>query len=267
MKGAATKGNVMNDIIRAAQAGQGGAVSIACINIAKTPLGVDFDKLTAALQKCYDTTFVPVWGYPVTLYNTEVAKPSDWQLIYFDDADQAGALGYHDLTKKGQPVSKIFVKTTIDAHEQVSVTACHELFEMAIDPVANLWAQADDGTEYAYEMCDPVEEDVFDVDGVPMSNFVHPAWFEPFKHPPGTKYDHLGKLKAPYTMTKGGYMITMVKGKVAQKFGSKAKEKRFAEEDRRGHRSEYRKPIGKGLRLGPNRANNYILRKGEKPKA
>ena len=48
-----------------------------------------FDKLTAALQKCYDQHFLPVWGYPVKLYNTKVPKPSDWQFIYFDDADEA----------------------------------------------------------------------------------------------------------------------------------------------------------------------------------
>jgi hypothetical protein len=254
-------------IIRAAQAGQGGQVTIACINKATVDLGVPFDKLTAALQACYDQFFVPVWGYPVKLYNTAKAKPSDWQLIYFDNADQAGALGYHDLTTKGQPVSKIFVKTTLADNELVSVTACHELFEMAIDPVANLWAQANDGTEYAYEMCDPVEEDTFEVNGIAMSNFVHPSWFEPFKHLAGTKYDHLGKLKAPYSMTKGGYMIIMKNGKVSQKFGSAAKEKRFAKEDRRGHRSEYRKPVAKALRLGPDEKKRYVLRVGRKPKS
>ena len=174
--------------IHAAQAGQGGPVTIACINKATVDLGVPFDKLTATLQKCYDQHFLPVWGYPVKLYNTKVAKPSDWQFVYFDDADTAGALGYHDLTKDGQPVSKIFVKTTLADNQLVSVTACHELFEMVIDPIANLWAEAADGTEYAYEMCDPVEEDTFLVDGIEMSNFVHPSWFEPFKHPPGTKY-------------------------------------------------------------------------------
>ncbi len=172
-------------VIRAAQAGQGGPVTIACINHATVDLGVPFDKLTAVLQKCYDQSFLPVWGYPVRLYNTKVPKPSDWQFVYFDDADTAGALGYHDLTKDGQPVSKIFVKTTLAGNELVSVTAAHELFEMVIDPIANLWAEAADGTEYAYEMSDPVEEDTFLVDGVAMSNFVHPSWFEPFKHPPG----------------------------------------------------------------------------------
>ena len=227
--------------IRAAQAGQGGTVTIACINKATTDLGVPFAKLTAALQRCYDQHFLPVWGYPVRLYTTTEARPSDWQFIYFDDADTAGALGYHDLTKDGQPLSKVFVKTTLAARQLVSVTACHELFEMVIDPIANLWAEAADGTEFAYEMCDPVEEDTFLVDGVEMSNFVHPSWFESFKHPAGTKFDHLGHLKKPFTMAKGGYVIIKKKGKVTEHFGSVAKAKRFSHENRDLHRSEYRK--------------------------
>jgi hypothetical protein len=241
-------------VIHAAQAGQGGPVTIACINMASVDLGVPFDKLTAALQKCYDQHFLPIWGYPVTLYNTKAAKPSEWSLVYFDDADVANALGYHDLTKAGQPISKIFVKTTLADNQLVSVTACHELFEMVIDPIANLWAEGPDGREYAYEMSDPVEENTFVVDGVTMSNFVHPAWFEPFKHPPGTKFDHLGLLKKPFSMTKGGYMIVKDKGKVSQVFGSKAKERRFANEDRRDHRSEYRKPNGLHVKLKPKSA-------------
>jgi hypothetical protein len=241
----------MSKIIRAAQAGQGGAVRIACINKATADLGVPFDKLTAALQKCYDTHFLPVWGYPVTLYMPKAPAKTDWQFVYFDDADTAGALGYHDLTKDGQPVSKIFVKTTISDGEKVSVTAAHELFEMVIDPLANLWAEAPDGKEYAYEMSDPVEEDTFLVDGIAMSNFVHPSWFEPFKHPAGTKFDHLGKLKAPFSMTKGGYMIVKNKGTVKEVYGSRAKELRFTREHRRGHRSEHRK--AEGQRIGSPR--------------
>jgi hypothetical protein len=246
----------MKKIVRAAQARRINPVRIACINKAETDLGVPLARLTAALQKCYDKYFLPVWGYPVKLYNTRKAKPSDWQFIYFDNADQAGALGYHDLTEKGQPISKIFVKTTLDARQQVSVTACHELFEMVIDPIANLWAQATNRTEYAYEMCDPVEEDTFRVDGIAMSNFVHPSWFEPFIHPPGTKFDHLGRLKKAFSMTKGGYVIIRRNGRVKEEFGSPAKAKRFAKEDRRGHRSEFRKSRGLHIRL----------KKGQKPR-
>lgn len=205
-------------------------MTIACINKATIDLGVSLGKLTATLQKCFDGSFLPVWGYPVRLYNTDVADPSDWRLVYFDDADKARALGYHDLTHRGQPIAKVFVKSTFANNEAVSVAASHELFEMVIDPIANLWADAGH-KEYAYEMSDPVEEDTFVFDGLQMSNFVYPSWFEPFKHPPGTKYDHLGLLKKPFSMSKGGYMIVKTKGKVTELFGSKAKEKRFAKEN------------------------------------
>lgn len=231
-------------IIHGAPARRGRPVRVACINKATVDLGVPFAKLTAALQKCYDMHFLPVWGYSLKLYNTNSPKPSDWQLLYLDDADRAGALGYHHLTRKGQPISKVFVKTALAAGEPVSVVACHELFEMAIDPLANLWAAATRGTEYAYEMSDPVEEDTFLVDGIQMSNFLYPAWFEPFHHPRGTKFDHLGLLAKPFSVRKGGYAVTRKHGKVSKKFGSKAKEKRFAKEDRRGHRSEFRTANG-----------------------
>ena len=222
-------------------------VTVACINEAKVDLGVPMDKLTATLQKSYDEEFLPIWGYPLKLYHTDVAKPSDWRLVYVDSASRAKALGYHSLTRNGQPVAFVFVKASFANNEPVSVTASHELFEMAVDPIANLWADRRNGREYAYEVSDAVEESSFVVDGLGISNFVHPAWFEPFRHPPGTRYDHLGLTTKPFGLTKGGYAIVKEKGKVVQIFGSVGKKERFAKEDRRGHRSEYRKR--NGLRL------------------
>lgn len=237
--------------IHAAAFNQGGHFpTIAVVNMATVDLGVQLNLLVGALQKFLDEHFVPVWGYPATLkiYDSLAHVPADqWQFLFTDDADAAGALGYHDLTKNGQPVSKIFVKTTIADGEKVSVTASHELAEMLIDPGAQLYAQKDSKTLIAYEMSDPVEEDTFDVDGIAMSNFVYPSWFENWKHPAGAKYDHLGLLKKPFSMTKGGYLIVMSAGKVKEVFGSPAKAKRFAREHRLGHRSEYRKPKGKVL--------------------
>lgn len=235
-------------------------VRIACVDKSKVlSLGVPFGKLTAALQKCYDRHFFPVWGFPVKLYNTKKPKPTDWQLRYVDTVEDATTDGYHDLTLHGRPVAYVFIKTVLENGEKMSFTASHELFEMVIDPIANLWAEGNGGWEYAYEMCDPVEEDSFLVDGLEMSNFVTPAWFEPFSHPRGTKFDHLGLLKKPFGMTKGGYIILKHGGKVAYRYGSKAKEKRFALENRRGHRSEYRKPDG--LRLKPKRRRRVVKKR------
>lgn len=229
--------------MRAAAFNQGGgAPTIACMNKATVPLGVDFVKLIATLQKTYDGLFLPVWGYPVKLVITDAPAADAWQFIFLDDADQAGALGYHDLTKDGQPVSRIFVKTTIAAKELVSVTACHELFEMAIDPGANGWMEdTNTGKLYALEMCDACEEETFMVDDIAMSDFVHPAFFEPWRHPKSVPFDHLQKITKPFQTLKGGYQIVRNGNNVTSVFGSKAKERRFLKEDRRLHRSEYRK--------------------------
>src|SRR3569623_633013 len=79
-------------------------VRIACIN--ETDGMIDrptMAQLTAALQTCYDRHFLPVWGYPIDLYVTREPKPTDWQLVYFDDATHKNFLGRHELTHRGQP--------------------------------------------------------------------------------------------------------------------------------------------------------------------
>ena len=237
-----------NDMKFEAAFGQGQFPTIAVINKATVPLGVDFDKLVSVLQKFLDGYFVPVWGYPAKLQIvTGDPQPDQWIFLFVDNADVAGALGYHDLTKNGQPVSYVFVKTTLADKQLVSVTASHELAEMMIDPGAQMWAQKDTKTLVAYEMSDPVEEQTFEIDGIAMSNFVFPSYFEPWHKPKSRKFDYLGQLTKPFQIATGGYLIVQKAGKVSQVFGSAAKAKRFAREDRRGHRSEYRKPNGQVL--------------------
>jgi hypothetical protein len=214
---------------------------IACISKATVGLGVDFDRLVSALQKFLDAHFVPVWGTPATLVQAARPLAGAWSLVFLDDADAANALGYHDLTKNGLPLAKVFVKTTLAARQKVSVTACHELAEMIVDPAINLWADGPNASLYAYEMCDAVEEDEFAIDGIAMSNFVYPAYFEGFRGARSTQFDHLDLLMRPFELRKGGYALVRRGDKVTQIFGSPAKARRFAQEDRTLHRSEYRK--------------------------
>jgi hypothetical protein len=233
--------------IRAMMFDQGGVPTIACVNLATgtdaANYGAPFAKMIQALQVFNDTYFSPVWGTPcklVVVPSLNSIPPKAWQMLFLDDPDEADAFGYHDLAKNGQPVSKVFVKVSLQANEKVSVTACHELCEMLIDPGCQLWADDGKGKFWAYEMCDAVEESTFMVDGVEMSDFVHPAYFESFRKKGTSKFDHLALLKAPFTLLKGGYSIIRQGNRTSQVFGSKAKEKRFAKEDRRLHRSEYR---------------------------
>src|SRR4051794_19720455 len=117
---------------------QGDIPTIACFNQATVNMGVDFDKLIAALQVYVDKHIAPVWGTPAKLVKTKGFVKGQWAIVFLDDADQPGALAYHDLTPSGLPLSKVFVKTTINNGELVSVSASHELVEMLVDPAINI---------------------------------------------------------------------------------------------------------------------------------
>jgi hypothetical protein len=221
---------------------QGVIPTIACFNKATTPLGVDLDALIGAMQAYVNSHIAPVWGTPAKLTKSTDFVKGAWAMVFLDDADQPGALAYHDLTPDGLPVSKVFVKTTIDDRQLVSVSASHELVEMLVDPAINMMTTGpDQKTMYAYESADPVEEVTFKVDGIEMSDFVYPAYFEVFRKPGSVQFDHEKKVSKPFQILSGGYQIIFKGGKWSQVHGSKAKEKRFAKEDRRGHRSETRK--------------------------
>ncbi len=221
---------------------QGVIPTIACFNRATVELGVDFDALIEAMQEYVDAHVAPVWGTPAKLVKTKDFQKGAWAIVFLDDADQPGALAYHDLTPDGLPVSKVFVKTTLDNGDLVSVSASHELVEMLVDPAINLMTTGPDPrTIYAYESADPVEELNFKVKGIAMSDFVYPAYFEIFRRKNSVTFDHLDQVSKPFQILKGGYQIIFKDGKYSEVFGSKTKKKKFKKEDRRGHRSLIRK--------------------------
>src|SRR5581483_11455097 len=98
---------------------------------------------------------------------------------------------------------------------------------------------------YAFEVCDPVEEDTFDLGGFPVTNFVYPAWFAAaggarFVDPDG-KTDHLGKTNKAFHIPPRGYMPIFKNNEWTQVFGSLAKQQDYAKEDRSERRFARRK--------------------------
>lgn len=143
------------------------------------------------------------WGCEVTVRAGTAAKPEEWVLGLFTKADQPGALGYHDRTAQGLPLMKVF--PTLCAQGGVSWTSCasHELLETLADPELCRAAQDKTGIFWALEVCDGVEADVYKIDGVELSNFALPCYFEPPTHK--VKYDYLGLCKHPLETRPGGY--------------------------------------------------------------
>src|SRR4051812_28577667 len=111
--------------------------SIVCINRATIALGVDWAHLIAALAEYANNIFAPIWGTPAKIIDGGAGPgiPSGyWAIIFLDDADQPDALGSHELTPEGLPLSKVFLRTTLGDGQKVSVTAAHQLVEMLVDP-------------------------------------------------------------------------------------------------------------------------------------
>lgn len=167
-----------------------------------------------AMQIQVSRDFAPVWGIDtaLTFYSkNDIIQGPIWQLVILDNTDQAGYLGYHDSTEnEGLPLGKIFAQADFSAGTQWSVTASHELLEMLADPDLNQLAtkQQDDGSNLYYqkEVCDMCNADEYGytINGILVSDFVFPSWFEQF-HPQGTQYDYnqkVTKMSAPFQVLK-----------------------------------------------------------------
>lgn len=189
-------------------------IKIAVINESSVLTDAEVSQSVPSLQKQITDHAAPAWGISATLrFIPKGSEPDadEWWLAVLDDSDQAGALGYHDLTDQGLPLSKVFAKSDITFGDSWTVTCSHELLEMLVDPNINLTVleQDDKGSRlYAYEVCDACEADQFayEIDGIRVSDFVYPAWFESFRARGSTQFDYRGEIQAPFELLSGGYI-------------------------------------------------------------
>jgi len=189
-------------------------VKIAVVNRSTVVKDDDVAKLTVALQRQVTRDFAPVWGCPADLRFVPGGKdpgPGEWWLVVLDNSDQAGALGYHQMTNAGLPISLAFAKSAMEAKSNWTVTVSHELLEMLADPNINLtvFDQGPIGARlYAYEVCDPCEADQFgyEIDGFLLSDFVYPTWFEYFWKPGSAQFDQTRHITKPFELLTGGYI-------------------------------------------------------------
>jgi hypothetical protein len=192
-------------------------IQISVMNESTVLTDVDVTPVIPALQQQVTNDFRPAWGVDaeLTLIPQGQQPPAgSWWLVILDNSDQAGALGYHDLTSEGLPLGKVFAASDLTAGTSWTVTASHELLEMLGDPDINLSAfiqnATNTGTLYAYEVCDACEDDSFgyQINNILVSDFVYPSWFETFRTQGSTQFDHGNQIQNPLQLLKGGYIGT-----------------------------------------------------------
>lgn len=201
---------------------------ISVINQSKRVSNDDVARMTSAVSKQLAHDVSLFYGMvPALEFVQPGGKPSPGGCPCYlsDEPDQPNAAGYHYEDATGLAIIKVFLNPTLDnggtalvGPNSVSVTLSHECMELLGDAPANKWVDGPKGHDFAYELADPVEGDAYVIDGVSVSNFVLQAFFDP-QASKGSKFDFLQRLKAPFSMTSGGYQITRTEpGKVSQIF-------------------------------------------------
>lgn len=188
---------------------------VALLNRTKDISDSEVERVARALQKQVHEHLAPIWGVDAqisSIKRSEAPTPGHWWLELLDESDTEGALGYHDVTPDGLPKAKVFVKLIKQFGESWSLTASHELLDMLVDPRVNLLTFTHGDNEvraYWLEIATPTQADSYSIDGVTVSNFVFPAWFESQRKADSAQFDYLRLMHKPLEIRPGGYAGTI----------------------------------------------------------
>lgn len=204
---------------------------IAVVNTSTRVTDADAAIMTAAVAHQVRRDAWPVWNLklPLITFAPGPAIPAGARGITIVDTipdEPAGVLGFHTEDEGGKLWGTVACGPLLDAGMKtltgdwsVASVLSHEVLELWGDPSCALWADNLHGRAYAYELCDPVEAPTYGVDGVSLSNFVLPAWFDP-QAGGYAAFDHLRTLHAPFTIAPGGYVTYENAAGPQQEFGS-----------------------------------------------
>jgi hypothetical protein len=169
------------------------------------------EQYRAALQQQVDDDLLPAWGVRAdisVLGAGDEIPQGTWPIKIVDSLDD-NAGGVH-LDDQGQPYAEAV------NGEQLSIAISHELLEMLVDPWGNRFSEAadldpdSDGHQvfYLVEVCDPCETANYPIDGVPVSDFVLPSFYEASATNPVDFLDTLAR-PLPQTVPQGCYISWM----------------------------------------------------------
>jgi hypothetical protein len=184
---------------------------IAVTNASTCLTDAQVEAVIPSLQRQVSLDFKAYWDTDCALIPLAKKQPLTagwWQIVLTDNPDQAGALGYHEMTSQGTPLGKVFAGLDIQSGSSWTVTLSHELLEILVDPWINWCAEGTDGKIYALEVCDAVEADElgYEINGVMVSDFITPSWFEPTE---ADRVDFKRRLSKSMELARGGYVSVL----------------------------------------------------------
>ncbi len=151
---------------------------LAVVNVSTLVPAADVERVVAACRTQLATHLQPAWaaGAVVEIWPDLACVPDGaFPVLVADDEQQVGALGHHDVTQ-----AMIGVRDAQLMGVPWSCVLSHELCETVVNPQLARWSapSSSSGVVWAVEVCDPVENQRYEIGGVAVSDFVYPAFFE-----------------------------------------------------------------------------------------
>ena len=191
----------------------------------------DLQLVAAAVQKQVTRDFAPLWGIAATVdaFEDLSSVPSDYRpVVLFGDPEELTSrlesllgeqpaqavinalesdqvAGIHLTAITRQPFSLASVEGAWP------VTVSHETLEMLADPYGNRLVAAAHPLDrarrvcYLLEVCDPCLSTYYTVNGVPVSDFYTPQYFDPVRIQ-SVRYSFTGAIEYPLDILEGGYV-------------------------------------------------------------
>lgn len=166
----------------------------------------DWQREAPAVVVCQSRTALPTFCQPI---------------VFIDDDTDPGLLAVHYWNPiLLAPAARVWVNRAsglVSGPYSVSEGASHEIVEALIDPRCDLWTDCPGrvGVDIALEVGDPVQ-DAYLIDGVAVTNYVTPAYFDTRLADPATaasfleqggRFDRLGTLARAGTIGPEGYAV------------------------------------------------------------
>lgn len=178
--------------------------TIAIVDIDAGIPAAEVKAAAAALAKQVAYHYAPHWGNSANVVAAPASGVGQWRLELRKVPTVDGALGYHDRQSDGTPILYVFPELCKQSNVAWTSCASHEILEALADPLLRKCAQAPDGKIWSLEVCDACESESYDVDGVAVSDFCLPAFFEP-EQGVVEQYDYMKKITTPFQILPGGY--------------------------------------------------------------
>lgn len=121
--------------------------------------------------------------------------------ITITDAKQIGTHPAFHSVENGKPFGTVFAASILKQKNPayaISKFLCHEVFEMMLNPKLNRYISG-----LQAEICDPVQLNTVLVNGIQLSDWVLPSWFDSNSKRP---YNHNDTLVSPKSIDTGGYI-------------------------------------------------------------